>query len=136
MAAFYGAAWSGEDWVLRISFENSENCGGSNALTQHGSASRRICLEVPMRLTVQMVGLVETENAGFEVGEARVDGQLVASGSSFEEGGGCVMRGTSANGFIDLAAGEHLIELSASTNDGLYHFGAFWEFTLSWETPP
>jgi hypothetical protein len=122
--------------VVRISFEDSANCGGSNALTQHGTATRRVCLDVPMRLTIQMVGLVETQNAGFEVAEARVDGQLVASGSSFGEEGGCVMRETSDQGSIDLAAGEHLIELSASTNDELYHVGAYWEFTFSWELLP
>lgn len=128
-----GATWSGDDLVLRISFEDSENCGGTNNQTQSGTASRRVCLEAPMRLTVQMVGLVETQNDGFEEAESRVDGQVVASGGSYGEEGGCVMRENSAQGSIDLPAGGHWIELSASTNDGLYHVGAYWEFTLTWE---
>jgi len=80
-----------------------------------------------------MVGLVETQNAGYEQAQAQVDGLPVASGGSFEEGGGCAMRAASASGSIDLAPGEHLIELTASTIDPQYHVGAYWEFNLTWE---
>jgi hypothetical protein len=80
-----------------------------------------------------MTGLVETQNGGFEQAEARVNGQVVASGGSYEEGGGCTMREATASGFIDVSAGEHLIELSASTNDPLYHVGAYWQFDFTWE---
>ncbi len=80
-----------------------------------------------------MTGLVETQNAGYEQGEARVNGQSVASGGSYQEGGGCAMREATASGSIDLPAGEHLIELSASTNDPLYHVGAYWQFDFTWE---
>jgi hypothetical protein len=80
-----------------------------------------------------MTGLVETQNAGYEEAEAHVNGQVVASGGSYGESGGCTMRETAAGGSIDLPAGEHLIELSASTNDPLYHVGAYWQFDLTWE---
>jgi hypothetical protein len=133
MEAFGGASWSGDGWSVRIGFEDSENCGGPNANTQSGTASRRVCLSTPQRLTISMTGLVETQNAGFEEAEARVNGQVVASGGSYEEGGGCTMREATANGSIDLPAGEHLIELSASTNDPLYHVGAYWQFDFTWE---
>jgi hypothetical protein len=58
---------------------------------------------------------------------------VIASSGSYEEGGGCTMWQATANGSIDLPAGEHLIELSASTNDPLYHVGAYWQFDFTWE---
>ena len=120
-------------WSVRIGFDDSKNCAGMNANTQSGTASRRVCLSTPQRLTINMTGYVETQNGGFEHAEARVNGQVVASGGSYEEGSGCTMREATASGFSDVSAGEHLIELSASTNDRLYHVGAFWEFHFTWE---
>jgi len=79
-----------------------------------------------------MSGVVETQNGGYEQAEARVDGAVVASGGSFEEGGGCTMKAASAGGSILLQPGDHVIELSATTVDGLYHVGAYWEFALTW----
>ena len=43
------------------------------------------------------------------------------------------MRQANADGSIDLDVGDHLIELSASTVDELYHTGAYWRYDLSWE---
>jgi hypothetical protein len=80
-----------------------------------------------------MTGFVETQNGGFEQAEARVNGQVVASGGSYEEGGGCTMRAATASGSIDLSPGEHVIKLSASTIDPLYHVGAYWQFDFTWE---
>jgi hypothetical protein len=133
MEAFGGATWSGGGWSVRIDFEDSYVCGGSNFNTQTGTASRRVCLSVPTRLTVQMIGMVERQDFGFEYAEARVNGMPIASGGSLGEGLGCAMAPTSAFGTIDLPAGEHLIELFSSTNDPLYHVGAFWEFHFTWE---
>jgi hypothetical protein len=133
MEAFGGASWSGDGWSVRISFEDSYICGGSNFNTQYGFASRRVCLNAPKRLTVHMVGNVERQDYGFEYGEARVNGALVASGGSVGQGLGCAMTIVNADGSIDLPAGDHLIELYASTNDPLYHVGAYWEFNFNWE---
>jgi hypothetical protein len=126
------ASWAGDDWTLRINFHDSQNCGGSNPSTQSGTATRQVSLAVPRTLSISMSGVVETQNGGYEQAEARVDGSLVASGGSFEEGGGCTMKAASAGGSILLQPGDHVIELSASTVDGLYHVGAYWEFTLIW----
>jgi hypothetical protein len=133
MSASGGATWSGGGWVLRISFETSENCGGSNANVQSGYASRRVCLTAPSRLTVRMSGNVETHNAGYELADARVDGGIICAGGSYGELGQCAMREANADGSVDLEAGDHLIELSASTVDELYHSGAYWRYDLSWE---
>jgi hypothetical protein len=80
-----------------------------------------------------MIGLVETQNAGYEYAAVRVNGQVIAEGGSYEEGGGCTMREATAAGSIDLPAGEHLIELFSSTNDERYHVGAYWQFDFTWE---
>jgi hypothetical protein len=128
-----GASWSGGGWSVRISFEDSENCGGPNANTQSGIASRRVCLSTPQRLSIHMTGVVERQDYGYETAEARVNGTPVASGGSVGEGLGCAMTTVNVNGSIDLPAGEHLIELSASTNDPLYHVGAYWQFDFTWE---
>jgi hypothetical protein len=133
MDAFGGASWSGSGWSVRIDFEDSYVCGGSNFDTQTGTASRRVCLSVPTRLTVHMIGFVERQDFGFEYAETRVNGMPIASGGSLGEGLGCAMTTVNADGTIDLPGGEHLIELFSSTNDPLYHVGAFWEFHFTWE---
>jgi hypothetical protein len=80
-----------------------------------------------------MTGVVERQDYGYETAEARVNGTPVASGGSVGEGLGCAMTTVNVDGSIDLPAGEHLIELSASTNDPLYHVGAYWQFDFTWE---
>ena len=80
-----------------------------------------------------MIGLVERQRSGFDYAETRVNGMPIASGGSVGEGLGCAMTLTIAFGTIDLPPGEHLIELFSSTNDPLYHVGAFWEFHFTWE---
>ncbi len=128
-----GASWSGGGWSVRISFEDSENCGGPNANTQSGTASRRVCLSTPQRLSIHMTGVVERQDYGYETAEARVNGTPVVSGGSVGEGLGCAMTTVNADGSIDLSVGEHLIELSASMNDPRYHVGAYWQFDFTWE---
>ena len=131
--AFSGAAWTGDGWSLRISFEDSQNCGGPNGTTQSGTASRRVCLCVPMRLTINMVGVVERQDFGYEQAAALVNGLPVCTGGSVGEGLGCEMTTVTPSGSIDLPPGEHLIELTASTVDPQYHVGAYWEFNFTWE---
>jgi hypothetical protein len=80
-----------------------------------------------------MSGNVETHNAGYELADARVDGGIICAGGSYGELGQCAMREANADGSVDLEAGDHLIELSASTVDELYHTGAYWRYDLSWE---
>jgi hypothetical protein len=104
-----------------------------NNNTQSGTALRRVRLDTPQRLRVSMAGLVETQNVGRDRAEVRVNGQLVASGASYQVGGGCAMAPAFAAGSIDLPPGEHLIELFASTVDPLFHVGAFWQFNFTWE---
>lgn len=125
--------WTGDGWSLRISFEDSANCGGPNPNTQFGTASRRVCLCAPTRLAVNMLGLVERQDTGYEQAEVRVNGVPVAAGGSVGEGLGCQMTAVSAGGLIDLPPGDHLIELFSSTIDPQYHVGAYWEFNLTWE---
>lgn len=133
MESFNGATWSGADWSVRISFEVSWNCGGTNSNTQYGTASRHICLCEPTRLTINMTGLVERQDTGYEQAEARVNGTVICSGASVGEGLGCSMATVNPSGTIDLPAGEHIIELSASTIDGAFHTGAYWDFGFTWE---
>lgn len=133
MEGFNGATWSGGDWSVRISFEDSSNCGGTNSDTQHGNASRRVCLCAPTRLTINMIGLIERQDTGYEQAETRVNGTLICSGASVGEGLGCLMATVSVSGTIDLPAGDHLIELTGSTIDGAFHTGAYWEFGFTWE---
>jgi len=35
-----------------------------------------------------------------------------------------------------LTAGEHTLFIDATTNDSLYHFGAFYQFDLAFEAVP
>jgi len=109
------------------------NCGGPNGDVQFGTVARTVCLCAPTRLTAILSGLVERQDLGYEQAVAAVNGVVVAVGGSFGEGLGCAMAPTTAVGFIDLPPGEHRVELFASTVDGNFHVGAFWNFNLIWE---
>ena len=104
-----------------------------NATIQQGIATRHVCLCAETKLTINMNGVTEQNDANFEVGVAKVNGTTICSGASVDNNLLCEMINASASGFVILPAGEHDIELTASTVDALFHVGCYWEFSFIWE---
>ncbi len=87
-------------------------------------------------MTIDWSGLGETEMADFELMNLSVNAVLV--GSAHAPGGnqGCAPMGPVVSSppppqQVTLTAGAHTLTIDATTNDELYHFGAFYQFDLS-----
>jgi len=132
-----GALWSikPNGLGLRISYEDSADCGGSNSNTQEGTASATINISQPGRIRVAWTGIAEREETGYEKAELKVDGILLGSATS--PGGklkcqmGPVVTLYSAPQGLPIAIGTHNLSISCTTRDGLYHKGAYYEFTVT-----
>lgn len=123
---------------LRLDWEDDSNCAGFNPNTQRASATAIITVPVDTIMTVDWSGLGETQATGFELMSLSVDGVLV--GSAHAPGGGqsCAPMGPVVSNppppqQVLLSAGQHTLFIDATTNDALYHFGAFYQFGLSFE---
>jgi len=120
---------------LRFVVEDSANCGGSNSSVQSGTATAEISISEPYNLTPDITGLAELQDANFERMEVTLDGTMIATAESRNLDLGCAM------GQIDLTVlvstpilllpGNHIFEVFFTTNDGLYHVNAFYEFNLA-----
>jgi hypothetical protein len=128
-SASNGASWVvQEDDEIRIAFEDSQNCGGANAQTQFGSASKVECFAAPTCLRFELSGVVERQASGFEAILISVDDEQVYERQSVGEGLACsAFASISDSAQVLVEAGTHEISVLASTNDGAYHVGAFWE---------
>jgi hypothetical protein len=128
-----GASWTQPAAnTVRIGFQDSDDCGGTNGLRQLGTATMTLTLAQPQTLTVTMSGLVERFGTpGLDFGGFTVDGApLLSAASTTAPGSPCAMAGMSLSGSILLSAGTHTIVASGDTMDGLSHVGAFWSFTV------
>jgi len=126
-----GASWTQVNLnFVRITFEDSLECGGSNPYIQSGSAEACfVATERELRIVAH--GIVETQNAGFEAITVSIDDVVVYSGASVTEGGLCVMETLDAERIVALVPGRaYRIRIDASTRDPYYHQGALWEVTF------
>ena len=93
-------------------------------------------------MTVSWSGQGETQDPDFELMSLSVNGQLVGSahapggGQGCEGGMGSVVSDPQPPQQVILAAGEHTLSISATTNDPLYHVGAWYRFDLSFSDLP
>ena len=128
-----GASWTQPAGnTVRIGFQDSDDCGGTNGVRQSGTATMTVTLAQPQTLTVTMSGLVERfGTAGLDRGSVTVDGApLLSAGSTTAPGSPCAMAPMSLSGSVSLGPGTHTIVASGDTMDGLSHTGAFWSFTV------
>lgn len=129
-----GASWTQPAGnAVRIGFQDSDDCGGTNGLRQSGTATMTLTLSQPQTLSVAMSGLVERfGTAGLDRGAVTVDGvPLLSAASTAAPGAPCAMAPMSLSGSVSLAPGTHTIVASGDTMDGLSHVGAFWSFTVT-----
>lgn len=122
---------------VRIDFQNSSNCGGPASARQFVSLSNNINVLSETTLNIDINGLIEAEDAGFERIEVIVDENLVASSMSVDDNYGCTMKPVNSgdqpnkSGSIDLCPGCHSIKITADTIDGQYHAGAYYTVNFS-----
>jgi hypothetical protein len=136
--------WSifGDGLGLRLDWEDDDNCIGHNPYMQSATATAEIVVPVAMLMTVDWSGMGETEEADFELMSLHVDGDLI--GSAHAPGGGLGCEGGMAPVVSDppppqqvtLQPGTHTLFIDATTNDELFHFGAWYRFDLTFEEAP
>ena len=136
-----GGKWSSSPGAIRFDFDNDPSCGGTNSNTQSGSATWTMTLAEATEITLSMNGKGE---AGFEEMTMNSDGVEVArvqasggEGCGVAEGGTCSMCPvTMAPTTLSLAAGEHTLEIHATTHDGIIQEDAFFEISFGVEGVP
>lgn len=127
---------------LRLDWEDDQNCQNHNPYTQTATATATIMVPRDMVMTVSWSGVGETQDPWYDVMSLSVDGNLV--GSAHAPGGGLGCEGGMAPVVSDppppqqvlLTRGVHTLTITASTNDPLYHFGAWYQFDLSFANAP
>ena len=122
---------------LRLDWEDDRNCRDHNPNTQSATATCEIVVPRPLVMTVTWSGVGETEASNFELMSLHVNGDLVGSahapGGNLSCGGGMgpVVSDPAPPQQVTLEPGTHTLFIDATTNDPLYHFGAWYRFDLT-----
>jgi hypothetical protein len=129
-----GASWTQPAaGTVRIGFQDSDDCGGSNGQRQLGTATMTLTLTQTQTLSVTMSGLVEMLGTpGLDRGTVTVDGApLLDAASTTTPGAPCAMTPMGLSGSVVLGPGTHTIVASGDTVDGTSHVGGFWSFAVA-----
>lgn len=124
---------------LKISWEDSADCGGLNSNIQSGTATVTITSSETEPIYVNWRGMAERQDSGFENMSVTIDGNLIGEATSPGGNAGCAMGEIiSTNYYNDtdgytLTPGEHTISITTTTKDGRYHVDAYYEFLFSTE---
>lgn len=125
---------------LRLDWEDDENCSDHNPYTQSATATSTITVPYAMLLTVSWSGMGEAQDANFELMSLSINGDLVGSANAPGGGQGCALGPVVSTPpppqTVELPPGEHTLFIDATTNDPLYHTGAYYQFTLSFAPAP
>jgi len=126
---------------LRLDWEDDNNCRNHNPYTQSATATAEIIVPKAMILTVNWSGMGETQDPNYELMSLSVNGGLVGSAHAPGGGQGCVGMGPVISNpappqQVTLQPGPHTLFIDATTNDPLYHFGAWYRFDLTFEEAP
>ncbi len=131
-----GALWSltPNNLGLRITYEASLNCGGTNNFVQGGTALVTISITKAAKLIVSWSGMGEVKSTGYERAMLYVNDVLIGNASSPGGGDGCgvapvISQNNYPNGYL-LSAGSHILKIECTTQDALYNTGAFYEFSI------
>jgi hypothetical protein len=123
---------------LRLDWEDDDNCQNHNPYTQYATATCQITVPRDTIMTVNWSGMGETQDPWFELMSLYVNGNLVGSAHAPGGGQGCAAMGPVVSDpeppqQVFLPAGTHTLFIDATTNDPLYHFGAWYRFDLSFQ---
>jgi hypothetical protein len=111
-----------------------------NPNTQVATAEAVIAISCLTRVTMTWTGSVEQVDPGKDTMELSVAGTIVDSNQSDGNlpGQDCAadmesVGNASPPQYIDLNPGLHVLRIKTDTGDELYHFGAFYEMTLTFQ---
>ena len=126
---------------LRLDWEDDQNCRSHNPYTQYATATCQIIVPKAMIMTVNWSGMGETQDPNYELMSLYVNGGLVGSAHAPGGGQGCAGMGPVISNppppqQVLLNPGPHTLFIDATTNDPLYHFGAWYRFDLTFELAP
>lgn len=126
---------------LRLDWEDDQNCRNHNPYTQYATATCQITVPKAMIMTVNWSGMGETQDPNYELMSLYVNGGLVGSAHAPGGGQGCAGMGPVISNppppqQVLLNPGPHTLFIDATTNDPLYHFGAWYRFDLTFELAP
>ncbi len=132
-----GGLWSVSDDNLtsQVTWENSKNCGGSNANLQTATATINIKTLIPQKIGLSWDGVGELQESDFDMMEVYINGILIGSAHAAGGGQGCkdgpVVSVANFPAGFNLPAGIHTVTINATTNDGLYHTNSFFRFKFT-----
>jgi hypothetical protein len=132
-----GCPWKIDANKLRIDFENDINCSKYNSNTQTSICKIFYNLSESSDVSISWTGLGETQDPCYDIVNIRVNGSLVAYAHAPGGGKGCgggvgsVISSSAPPYVTNLKKGLNTIELSVTTNDPLFHTGAYYEFTIN-----
>lgn len=132
MSTTSGATATGVGGTIRIAFQDSANCGGSNSSVQTGGANQYVLVPpggATLNIRIQTHG--EMQSSDYDKGQVKVDGEVVAELASVGQGLLCQMETKLEDFTYELTEGSHYVELFATTGDGQYHQNAYVEFTIT-----
>jgi len=127
---------------LRLDWEDDQNCRSHNPYTQSATATCEIIVPRALVMTVTWSGEGETQDPNYELMSLYVGGNLVGSAHAPGGGLGCeggmapVVSNPAPPQQVTLQPGTHTLFIDATTNDPLYHFGAWYRFDLTFEEAP
>lgn len=119
---------------IRWNAQDSLNCAGTNGAIQSGDAVMRFSLTRPATFFASLRGLVERQNAGYDVAALTLNGDQIAFLQGTDEHLGCAMVNVSAEITRTLSAGDYELQLHTSTVDQLYHVGLFYSLYTRFQT--
>ena len=132
-----GALWSvsADNLTLKVSWENSANCiGGNNPNNQVATATINMTTTKTQKIGLNWVGIGELQASNYDKMQVYIDNVLIGSANAAGGGQGCKIGPVvSVNNYplgYSLPAGNHSITIEATTADGLYHTGSFYQFTF------
>ena len=122
---------------LRLDWEDDDNCQSYNPYTQSATATAEITVPHAVTMTIAWSGEGETQDPDFELMSLFVNGNLIGSAHApggqlgCEGGMGPVVSNPAPPQQVVLAPGVHTLFIDATTNDPLYHAGAWYQFNLT-----
>jgi len=119
---------------LQFKVEDSADCGGDNPNTQSGTAVANIQVNgsSAIILELEFSGIGEAQSAGYDLIKFQLDGDVIGDGQAPGGGLGCTSDSVTVNPAAPqtLEPGPHTLTIDFTTNDGLYHVGAYYEIKL------
>lgn len=139
----YSGTLNGNPWIIsnnnkkiRYNVEDSGDCGGSNNNIQTGLAIATINTgNANVNMEIDFDGLGEAQASEFELIRFYLDNNLIGSANAPGGGLGCVMGTVVKNPpnipTIVLSPNtQYEFKIDFTTNDALFHVGAFYEVNL------